>query len=988
MFLKVSWLYFFLGITLHVQAQERLYMHLNARSGLPGNKVYSVSQDGKGFIWMATDRGALRWNGHEFRKYGVDEGLPDNEVMHVFDDAQGRIWTMCFNTMPGCLEQGEAQRTAVEALLGGFKPCDVFSHAYFNHKREYWLSFRNDSGVFLITRPGSRERYRMHMPLQMESINLIDVVKYGDGSVDFYLPGKLLHLRKGGQKPETYSLKFPGSSNLPVFHKRLNFYHEGHYFALTNDAFLLEYSFANHRPVLHQFVRLPLDARNYFFRNNRPYVYDEKGQVYDISRAQFDTGYSFLKDKQVNELFYDRQGNLWVSTLNNGVYLYPAQSLLLAVPGEIKDAITHVRFGNYHVFGTEYNGLYVLDTRFKVVRHHPELRRPVKLLVAGKHCVVASDQGLYYMNASLQLHPFGGIRILKDVEYFRGDTFYAANYRNAFRVVLNSERADTIYRGRTTAIWGDAEGTVWVGTMQGLIKIAHGRQEQVQAHTLLHESRISDITGDNRGRLFVATHNNGLFVLQGSEILHFTNRNWDPLTSLPDRQLIGLLSDGSKLWVLGAAGLSVIAFGEHGIRPQEHRFLGPMNGLPAGIFYGINNSEENGIPEVLTDLGLVRISNVQNLPNPELFAEIEGISRQGKPLPAWRWQDLGNEENELTIHYNSVAVLTEPGLTYEYRISALDSQWVVTKANQVHFSDLKPGAYVFEVRARAGSLVSKPVQVSFYIRPAWYQYPLTQISLALVSMLALLLLVISVMRKSARKMQLANQESQKLAELELQALRSRMNPHFVFNVLTAIQNFITQGREEEANYYTSQFAHLIRQTFHGSTFHFISLAEEVQLLNNYLDLERMRFRDRLDYTIEVDSHLDLEEYIIPSMLVQPFLENAINHGMRPLRNRKGMLLVRLKKHGDERLFIEVEDNGVGIKAAQQQKELQTRVKHHKSEGMELARNRIDLMNKCYRLDMHLEVRDLSEQGSQGTLVLIDLPLRITGDKFTNALKQL
>ncbi|MBU6325648.1 MAG: histidine kinase, partial [Bacteroidetes bacterium] len=979
MFLRVSWLLFLIDFFVTAQAQERLFIQLNARNGLPSNKVYSVNQDRKGYIWLATDRGAVRWNGHEFKRFSIENGLPDNEVLHVCDDEWNRNWVLCFSQKPACLAQGLSQSKSVDDLLGGFKPAGLLNYSYLNQKRQYWLSSRNDSGVFLIARIGAGERYRMRLSLDVEGLNIMDVVHAADGSTDCYIPGMVLHLKKGSQIPEQYSIAFPDIQGIPVFRKRPSFHFMGRYYAVSKEGNLLEFTVVNHRPILHRFEPLPLDARNYFFRNNKPYLYDDKGRVYDVLQGVFVGRYEFLANKQVNELYYDRQDNLWVSTLNSGVYLYPSRSLPISIPEGIKDGITHARFGKYHVIGTEYNGLYVLDAAYQVIRHLPELSRPVAIAVNSKYCVVASDKGLMYLDPSLKMRQCGTIRILKDIHHLHGDTFYAANFTGAYRITLTSGKPDTLYQGRTTAIWGDNSGVVWVGTMKGLIRLKYGITERVLLHPLLKESRITDIAGDTQGRIFVATQNNGLFVIHQQAVLHCGPDRREAHCQLPDRQLIRLLVDGNKLWVLGHSGLTMLRFHENAITPSDHQTFGSMSGLVAGIYYDINMSNEDGTPELLTDLGVVRINNTQRQPEPLLSAEIEGMSHHGIMLNNAHLQSLAHDENELTIHFNAIALLTGPDFTYEYRLVELDTVWMATNANQVHFSDLKPGTYTFQVRVRAGSACSKPAEIRFNIRQAWFQRSLLRWLLFVITALFLCFLLFAYTRRAARKMQVANQENQKLAELELKVLRSRMNPHFVFNVLTAIQNFITQGREQEANYYTSQFAQLIRQTFHGSASNFVSLAEELQLLNSYLDLERMRFDNRLEYSIEVDEQLNPEEFSVPSLLLQPFLENAINHGIRNLKNRKGMLFVRLKKQNNNRLIIEVEDNGVGINATQNKKKDSMKAAHHKSEGMKLAKDRIELMNRSYHMDMQLTVRDLSEQGGTGTLVMIYLPVQAMGE---------
>ncbi|MEN9510575.1 MAG: hypothetical protein RLZZ370_394 [Bacteroidota bacterium] len=957
----------------NLSAQEFLHQHFTTANGLAGNKVYSVCQDSKGYIWMATDRGAVRWNGLEFKRYSIDDGLPDNEALHIFEDAAGRIWVLCFGKKPACIENGQVNHRLVAELTAGFRTTDLYDYNFLNEKNEHWFAFKNDSGLFLIVRPGTTERYLVQMPETQESFLINDVVKHADGSVEFHLPGFLIYLRPNSRVPEMIPLVLPGGIKFQILHKRLKFSYRNHHFTISKEGYLVEYSFQQQKPMLHQYKKLPIEARKYFFKDGKPFFYNNEGKVYDLLEGTFVSGYSFLAGKEAHELYHDRMGNLWVATFNDGVYLYPVHRLPFAKSDLFKDAITHLHFGNKHLFGTEYHGLYVLDEQLRLLRHFPELSRPVRLRLAGNTCLIASDQGLFVLDAALSLRRVGQFRILKDVHWHRGDTAFVATHRFAFRVSLSTGKTDTLYRGRTTSIWSSPNGQVWIGGLAGVhtpgsaVVRASG-----MADSLLRLARVADITGDAYGRVFIATNNYGLFAWQSGRLEQVS-------TSTPsisaDRQLTRLYYDGLYLWVLGHSGLRRIQMPQRGYKPLAIRQYGAAHGLKSCIYYDINGTTQAGIPELLTDRGLVLVNQQEPPPDPELAAEIYGLSRQGAFIPLGRWQELNPEENDLTIHYNAIAVLSDHPLVYEYRIPSLDSQWITTNANQVIFNDLKPGQYFFQVRVRSGNQVSFPVGASFFIKPSWFQHPVIQLLLSVVGLMGFLMLLVLLFKRSAQKIKRANEESQKLAELELQALRSRMNPHFVFNVLTAIQNFIMQGREQEANYYTAQFAQLIRQTFHGSASNFVSLAEEIQLLNSYLDLERMRFGNSLDYRLEVDAALAVEHISIPSMLIQPFLENAINHGIRSLNKKEGTLFVRIKQTGKTRMRIEVEDNGIGILASQRNKKTHTRSMTHKSEGMSLTQNRIDLMNRCYRTNIHLSIQDLSLTGGRGTLVCIDLPIQ-------------
>ncbi len=965
-----------------LNAQEFLHQHFSTANGLAGNKVYSICQDSKGYIWMATDRGAVRWNGFEFKRYSIDDGLPDNEALHIFEDAAGRIWVLCFGKEPACIENGHINKRLVSELTAGFPTADLYDYNFLNEKNEHWFAFKNDSGLFLVVRPGTSERYLVQMPGNQESFLINDVVKHADGSVEFHLPGFLIYLRPNSRVPEMIPLILPGGTNFQILHKRLKFSYRNHHFTISKEGYLVEYSFQKQKPVLHQYKKLPIEARKYFFKDGKPFFYNAEGKVYDLLEDVYVSGYSFLADKEAHELYHDRMGNLWVATFNDGAYLYPAHRLPLTKIDLFKDAITHVRFGTKHLFGTEYHGLYVLDEHYRLLRHFPELSRPVRLKLAGDKCLIASDQGLFTLDAALKLRRIGQFRILKDVHWHGGDTVYVATHRFAFRVLLGTGKTDTLHHGRTTSIWSSKDDRVWIGGLKGIIGLGSAiKSAPGIADSLLRQARVTDISGDAQGRVFIATNNYGLFAWQSGRLDQISTST---ASISSDRQLIRLHNDGLYLWVLGHSGLRRMKMPDRGCKPLEIRQYGAVHGLKSCIYYDINGTAQAGILELLTDRGLVLVNKLEPPPDPELAVAIYGLSRQGAYIPVWRWQELNPEENDLTIHHNAIAILSDHPLVYEYRIPSVDSQWIQTAANQVSFNDLKPGRYLFEVRVRSGNQVSVPVGASFFIKPAWYQHTVIQWLLTASLLVGLLFLLVFLFRRTAQKIKKANEESQKLAALELQALRSRMNPHFVFNVLTAIQNFIMQGREQEANYYTAQFAQLIRQTFHGSANNFISLSEEIQLLNSYLDLERMRFGNSMDYRVEVDASLDLENIHIPSMLIQPYVENGINHGLRSLRNNLGTLFVRIKNTGKSQMCIEVEDNGIGILESRRNKKNQTHSMGHKSEGLSITQNRIELMNRSYHTNIRISIQDLSLNGGRGTLVRIDLPIQQLQDGASNS----
>jgi LytS/YehU family sensor histidine kinase len=217
---------------------------------------------------------------------------------------------------------------------------------------------------------------------------------------------------------------------------------------------------------------------------------------------------------------------------------------------------------------------------------------------------------------------------------------------------------------------------------------------------------------------------------------------------------------------------------------------------------------------------------------------------------------------------------------------------------------------------------------------------------------------------------------QKLNELEQMALRSQMNPHFIFNCLNSIQNFIITNDLESSNWYLSEFAHLVRQTLDNSEKSTISITNEVKYLKRYLELEMMRFGHSFNYSIEVDSALDADLVHIPTMILQPYIENSIRHGIRYRENGIGRLDIKFQKSRDGFICI-IQDNGIGRKKAGEFKS-QMHVEYQ-SKGMALTAERINILNRQLSEPITIEINDLTDKQDQamGTRITIRFPHSIT-----------
>lgn len=223
-----------------------------------------------------------------------------------------------------------------------------------------------------------------------------------------------------------------------------------------------------------------------------------------------------------------------------------------------------------------------------------------------------------------------------------------------------------------------------------------------------------------------------------------------------------------------------------------------------------------------------------------------------------------------------------------------------------------------------------------------------------------------------RKLQLDIEYSKKLAEIELKAIRAQINPHFIFNCLNSIQLFVMQRDFEHAQRYLSDFSYLIRKTLDFSRRNFISLADEITYLNTYLGLEKMRFEQKMSYEIVVDPTIAAAELEVPAMLLQPYVENAVKHGMNNDERVTGLLVINFRMIASDMLECVIEDNGIGIERS---RALRSLPPHHQSSGMEISLNRAELLNKMYNTDIQIEIIDKSRKqaNNSGTIIRILIP---------------
>src|SRR5688572_28657234 len=336
-------------------------------------------------------------------------------------------------------------------------------------------------------------------------------------------------------------------------------------------------------------------------------------------------------------------------------------------------------------------------------------------------------------------------------------------------------------------------------------------------------------------------------------------------------------------------------------------------------------------------------------------------------------------QNDISILYSARGFKSVDNLEFAYKLEGRDTGWSTMpysmldeKLNGAYFTDLDPGKYTFNVKVRkAGEDWRKPgATLNIVIKPpfwgTWWFWPSV---IAGVSMITYV--VTNLRARAVRKQEREKAKHEKeLLEMEARALRAQMNPHFIFNSMNSIKALIQTDDKLKATDYLTTFSKLIRTLFNNADKKEISLYDEIETCKYYLQLESMRFDTKFSYSVNVDENIDLKSIQIPALIIQPFIENAIWHGIVP-RNSGGHVALKVQKKNDC-VEVVIDDDGIGRETSQKNKSSSGLT--HQSKGVNLTHSRLELNNLLQQRQAKLEILDKKDESGKatGTTVIIQI----------------
>lgn len=528
-------------------------------------------------------------------------------------------------------------------------------------------------------------------------------------------------------------------------------------------------------------------------------------------------------------------------------------------------------------------------------------------------------------------------------------------------------------------------GSLLFGSNRGLLELKNDTLLPATIRNAMPRNyNITDMRRDALGNIWISTIGDGILIcsLQNDTLVlkeQLTKKQG--LASLVYLQL--LIDRENTVWAVGYNGITRIE--QNNTAQYFIATYGRKQGfLPLPFHTAKMLQDSTGIIWVATSSGLMKfdpgVINRTMYPSLQL-ADITLYDQQNAPITGNRHsgEQFPWQSNSIAFRYTGIYFSDPPAVIYAYRLLGLDSNWINAGNNQqAGFRHLQPGNYVFQVKAAAGTnRWSNIITYDFTIEPPFWQR-WWFIILCVLTIAAIIYAIIRAWIKNIKQrlhtQQLILQNKNKAMEARLQSMRLQMNPHFLFNALNTIQQMILAGDEAVATRCLSKFSRLLRMILIHSDKEKITLREELETLQLYVELESFRFRDRFEHAITCSATIDQDETKIPTLLIQPFVENAIWHG---LMHKEGMarLLIHFTEEENDTLVCIIEDNGIGRLASQGIKERSAHEHYHTGKGITIAAERLNIFNEHTGNGCSLEIIDLEDQAGQaaGTRIIVKFP---------------
>ena len=920
--------------------QDFPLLHYTMDDGLPSNTVYTTYRDSKGYMWIATDKGISRYNGINFENFTTQNGLPDNDIFFFQEDNAGRIWLGSYSGEL-CYYKDDTFHT--EANTPGLKlPFKAINLKSIGLEKDNSVTFHFEKFPKFINIKGETvsivDLSASKVPDLIDNLLAIEKINDNRYKVTYHGPiyevdtlGNLLassHLPSGDQenKPaQIWNLSFTQNQNY-IFNDQCLYDKEGRIQKYFNDTFLKK----NALRIVYQ------NSLSYFFATSNGILLNNNLRI--------------LQGYNTGCITQDKAGNYWVTTLGSGVFVFDKYFMNTHIYKDAyKGRVQYTCAMSGHIFFTakDYN-LYELYTGKATpvfnfnsyISEESRLANSTVFQIDGNFQFVYADRKGGVIIDNLLNHPYSfrryELNLLNSNKFNSalrvGNSLYVdANNKILFielplkyqgGLLKSSVLSDSVKNEKIFGFAKAADNSIWYSTLNHVYKVEYGKGV---IKSLFNKNPF--VYFDFCGEYMVGyTTNNNLYVCRNYndhvkfEVIQGQNCLWDKFYKLDTNHLLITTNNAYRLLTLNTMTVSVI---DNPFIPKQADAIASDGDF---IYFFKNGS--------ITSVELSRLFMPTDPPKIfYTYLHAGNASYRIQRELRIKFQEAKN----ISIDFSTLS-LSGKEVSYFYSVSKGEDNWLLVSGEQLNLLNPAPGYYYIKVKAKTvSSGFSAPVVFTLYVdQPVWMSWWFITLCVWLfIALIAgLMRYRLMMILKNREK---AYQTEIKFMKSEYKAMNALMNPHFIFNTLNNVQSLVNGNDKVAANEYLRIFADLIRQNMHNISKEMIPLQKEVDLVGNYLSLEKLRFEDKLTYNIIIDDDLDLTEIMVPPLLIQPLVENSIKHGILPLRNKKGIINVEIYEKGND-LYIEVKDNGVGMGHKKQGEN-----PLHESYGLGNIRKRIEQM---------------------------------------------
>lgn len=889
---------------------------ITTKEGLPGNEVYHIIQDNDKCLWFTTDNGIVKYDGKKFKVFNSNDGLPNNTVFRLYLQPDGAIYG--------------------EANFGKFfsiKNDSIFPYPY-NHVIEKYIShnyqcysfYKDENSIIHI---GSKEGY-------------LAIDKNGKViDKDFYVEGK----------KTSFSLKFKKFPNYVFSYRSMKSEDKTIYPLVQVNANNELYTYKNSGLKAY-----PQSDYSTYIPNDRIAII-HSGSVYILNNTEVTQILNFETTPIGVSCF---ESLLWIGTANSGVYCFEVgkDSIILKDHFLQGYSVTHAL--------KDHEDGYWFSTRELGVVHYSNYN-VVKVFESQTNQNISS----FYLDKTNSLVGFENGIVKRTT-----NSSVICNLTNSITNISKLNADYLFFCDGAIINYAVAKNRVSFSNLirRSKKEFANGLQQLNDSLLILHntsyfniyntkksQSIFSSNSKDFKARISVVKILNDEIILGTTKgLILFDKQNFSLKENIElPSPVTALMTNGNELYVACKNGSifhiksrkATLQIFKRSKLSVVYDALITENKMIVATNFGVckyvfdKTSNEWVINETIPISGVVKIYNYENSiyyqtkkeiykdlnkkhKNPSPATKITSIKINGTIVQADYLNNLNHYQNNVLFTVNAVTFSSQ-FQNFKYQLIGHDKEVLYTTQSEINYSSLPAGEYIFKISSSANGVdYSEEQVISFIINPPFWRatWFIVLVILAFIAILAII--YVRQLNKLKTKLEL----DKTIAELKSKALTSQLNPHLVFNILNSIQGTISEGEIEKANIYLARFSKFMRSSLKLSKNTTIPISDEIEITNSYIALEMLRFPEGL--SISIVNNLSNATLRVPPLILQPFIENAIKHGIMPSKNKSGLIEINLREENNV-FYITITDNGTGFNKP---------IDFNDGDGMRISKERLEIIN--------------------------------------------